>query len=419
MSASNRRVLGGGFGMTAAFVALSLVSNCGESTSTPQGTANQTAGAGGSSAASGAGGTSAGGATTGGGQAGTDSTGTSGGAGSAAATGGAAGAQDAAGSAVTNEAGSGAPLSIYWIDVEGGASTILAAPNGQTIVVDAGFPGARDAGRVAKVLKDEVHAQSIDYLINTHYHVDHVGGIPTLAGMIPVQHFYDHGAVVEPSTNFNDYVTTAGAKRITGKPGDKITVGDLLITFVTAAGEVIDPPLPTGAANSLCPGAITSKTMNGGDENPMSLGFVATFGTFTFVDLGDLTWNIEQKLMCPTNRLGTTTDIYQVNHHGMDISNSPQLVHALAPTVAVMDNGPAKGGSPGAFDVIKASPGLKDLWSLHHVTANDAQHNADDALTANLDGPDAANWIKAVIQPSGAYTVTNSRNATSRTYASK
>jgi hypothetical protein len=285
------------------------------------------------------------------------------------------------------------------------------------VVVDAGFPGTRDPARIAKVLKDDVHADKIDYLIDTHYHTDHVGGIPTLAGMIPVTHFYDHGTTVEPSRDFDNYVTAAGAKRVTGKPGDKITLGDLELTFVTSAGEVIDPPLPTAMPNPLCPSTIV-KTMNGGEENPMSLGFVAQFGIFTFVDLGDLTWAIEQKLMCPTNRIGTV-DLYQVNHHGMDISNSPQLVHALAPTVAVMDNGASKGGSPGAFDVIKASPGLKDLWSLHHVTANDAQHNADDALTANPEGPDNAYSIKAVVEPGGAYTITNLRNGTSRTYASR
>jgi competence protein ComEC len=390
---------------------LSLALGCSETDKTSQPSTNQSGGAGGESSGSSAGGARS----NAGGQAGTGVGASAGGA--AGAGGGPVGAGGGQGGAPGVEAGAKGSLTIYWIDVEGGASTILVAPNGQIVVVDAGFPGARDPARIAKVLKDEVHAETIDHLVNTHYHVDHVGGIPTLAGMIPVSHFYDHGTVVEPSANFDNYVTAAGAKRMTRKPGDKIVLGDLEITFVTGAGEVIDPPLPTAMPNATCPSTIT-KTMNGGEENPMSLGFVAQFGIFTFVDLGDLTWAIEQKLMCPTNRIGTV-DLYQVNHHGMDISNSPQLVHALAPTVAVMDNGATKGGSPGAFDVIKASPGLADLWSLHHVTANDALHNADDALTANLDGPDSAYWIKAVVEANGAYTITNARNGTSRTYASR
>jgi competence protein ComEC len=131
-----------------------------------------------------------------------------------------------------------------------------------------------------------------------------------------------------------------------------------------------------------------------------------------------VTWAVEQQLMCPTNRIGNV-DLFQVSHHGMNISNSPQLVHALAPAVAVMNNGATKGGAADTFDTIKGSPGLRDLWALHQVPANDAAHNADEALTANLAGPDNAAWIKAVIRASGAYTITNSRNGTSRTYAAQ
>jgi hypothetical protein len=103
----------------------------------------------------------------------------------------------------------------------------------------------------------------------------------------------------------------------------------------------------------------------------------------------------------------------------MDISSSPQLVHALAPTVAVMNNGAMKGGSAATFDVIRASPGIRDLWSLHRVTANDAQHNAEDALTANTTGADMAYGIKAVVERDGTFTLTNARNGTTRTYTSR
>ncbi len=133
---------------------------------------------------------------------------------------------------------------------------------------------------------------------------------------------------------------------------------------------------------------------------------------------GRFTWRIEQAQMCPTNRVGTV-DVFQVSHHGQDVSNSPQLSHALAPTVAVMNKGASKGGAPDSFDTLKASPGLKDLWSLHHVNGNDAEHNADDALTANLAGADSGYSIKAVVEANGAYTLTNARTGLSRTYASR
>jgi competence protein ComEC len=310
-----------------------------------------------------------------------------------------------------------APLRIYWIDVEGGAATLLVAPNGEVVLVDAGFPGARDSGRIAKVLTDEVHADHIDHLICTHYHTDHAGGIPTLAGMFPVSHFYDHGATVQSSQDFNNYVQTAGDKRVLTKAGDKLALGGVVLTFVTAAGQVIEPPLPGAKANATCPSNVT-KSMDGGAENAQSLGFLLNFGSFSFLDLADITWAVEQQLMCPTNRIGNV-DLFQVSHHGQDISNSPQLVHALAPTVAVMNNGATKGGGPDTFETLKASPGLRDLWALHQVPANDAAHNAEEALTANLAGTDNAAWIKAVIEASGAYTLTNSRNGTSRTYAAR
>jgi hypothetical protein len=181
---------------------------------------------------------------------------------------------------------------------------------------------------------------------------------------------------------------------------------------------VIDPPLAGSKANPKCP-ATSTPNMDGGAENGQSLGFIARFGNFSFLDLGDLTWDIEQTLMCPTNRIGTV-DLFQVSHHGQDFSNSPQLVHALSPVVAVMNNGASKGGGTGTFETLKSSPGIQDIWALHQVTANDAAHNAEAALTANLSGgQDAANYIKAVIAPNGSYTLTNGRTGMSKTYAAR
>ena len=407
-------------GATSALVVLALAASCGQGSpkTNPAASAGNptTAGAGATAGNASGGGTSS----VGGGSAGSKSAGAgSGGAGAGASAGdGGGNPTGAAGSAGAANPAAGSVLSIYWVDVEGGAATIIAAPNGQTIVVDAGWAGARDAGRIAKVLADEVQAQVIDYFIATHYHTDHIGGVPTLAGLLPITKFYDHGATLEPSKDFDNYVTAAGNKRVTSKPGDKLDLGELRLTFVTSASEVIEPPLPPGAANPLCSSSTTKNTTSG-IENAESLGFVATFGKFKFVDLGDLTWNVEQKLMCPNNRIGTA-DIYQVSHHGQDISGSPQLVHALAPTVAVMNNnGATKGGAADTFDILKASPGLQDTWSLHRVTGNDAEHNAADDLTANLTGTDQAHFIKAVVDANGSYTLTNSRNGMTRTYASR
>jgi competence protein ComEC len=389
-----------------------LILGCSEKAVTPASAPNPMAGA------SGLGAAASGGADTQGGRAPNEAGAANAGrAGQASSSGGQAGAM--AGEAGAAGAGSGADeLVLFWVDVEGGASTLMRAPDGQVVVVDTGFPGARDAGRIAKALQEELHADHIDYLITTHFHDDHVGGVTALAGMLPVAHFYDHGATVQTSSQFDEYVATAGAKRVIAKAGDKLQLGALALTFVTSAGEVIDPPLASALPNDTCPSNVT-KTMDGGAENAMSLGFVAEFGGFRFLDLADLVWAVEQKLMCPTNRIGNV-DLYQVNHHGMDISNSPQLVHALAPTVAIMNNGASKGGSAATFDVLNASPGLQGLWSLHQVTKNDAQHNAEPDLTANLSGgEDAAHGLRAVVSADGSYSVSNGRNRVSRKYTAR
>ena len=329
-----------------------------------------------------------------------------------------AGSAGASGSAGAAGATSTEPLQIYWVDVEGGAATVLVAPNGEVVVVDAGFPGSRDPERIAKVLKDEVKAAHIDHMICTHYHNDHVGGIAALGGLLPITHFYDHGASVQQGQDYNNYVTFAGDKRVLTKAGDKLTLGSVVLTFVTAAGKVIDPPLAGSKANPTCP-ATSTPNMDGGAENGQSLGFIARFGNFSFLDLGDLTWDIEQVLMCPTNRIGTV-DLFQVSHHGQDFSNSPQLVHAISPVVAVMNNGASKGGGTGTFETLKSSPGIQDIWAIHQVTANDAAHNAEAALTANLaGGQDAAHFIKAVVAPNGSYTLTNGRTGMSKTYTAR
>jgi competence protein ComEC len=312
---------------------------------------------------------------------------------------------------------SGDPLTIYWIDVEGGAATLLIAPNGEIVVVDAGNPGERDAQRIANVLVGELQADHIDHMIVTHYHGDHVGGVAMLAGLLPITQYYDHGPTVQPGNTFDDYVELAGANRQLLEPGDELMLGDVVLTFVTGAGQVIDPPLPGAMPNPTCPSNVT-KDMDGGAENGQSLGFVARFGNFDFLDLGDLTWDIEQLLMCPTNRIGVV-DLFQVNHHGQDFSNSPQMIHPVAPTVAVMNNGATKGGHVAVFETLKSSPGIQDIWAVHEATNNGPEHNALPDLIANPAGPDAAHYIKAVVEPNGSYTITNGRNAVSRSYTSR
>ena len=78
------------------------------------------------------------------------------------------------------------------MDVEGGAATLFVTPTGETVMIDAGNPGARDLDRIMAVLA-EAGVKEIDYLISTHYHVDHIGGMQELAKRVPIKHYIDHG----------------------------------------------------------------------------------------------------------------------------------------------------------------------------------------------------------------------------------
>jgi competence protein ComEC len=326
-------------------------------------------------------------------------------------------------------------LEVYFIDVEGGQSTLFVSPSGQSLLVDTGWAGPRDAGRIASVAKLAGVSQ-IDYLVLTHYHADHAGGVVDLAGLIPIKNFVDHGPSAEETRNvpqnYAAYLKVrAEGQHILAKPGDKIPVPGLDVQVISSAAETISKPLPgAGAANPLCSGfAPKDETLDPlvGGENKQSVGMVISLGKFRLGDFGDLTWNKERDLACPNNLIGDL-DVYVVSHHGQDISSLPILVHAEHPRVAIMDNGAKKGGAVATFETLKTSPGLEDLWQLH--TAVDAgDHNMPEKFIANLGtGGTAATgvpdegvvyYIQLTARPDGSFTVKNSRNGFQKDYAIK
>ena len=316
-------------------------------------------------------------------------------------------------------------LDIYWIDVEGGAATLIVTPEGETILMDAGYArdDERDAIRIHAALED-ARASRIDYFITSHFHGDHVGGVPALAKRVPIGRFLDHGDSVEQDSErggpvWEAYVQVATGKRRTVKPGDKLSLTGVQFNFVASASQFIPEPLEPQGPNSFCRDAELKQDDPG--ENGKSVGFLVSLGAFQFLDLGDLTWNFEHELACPQNRLGVV-DLYQVTHHGLASSGAPQLVWAVKPTVAVMNNGPRKGGNPSAYEVLDNSPGIEGIWQVHRSLAADPQHNTDERMIANLteESDCRGHWIKAMIDPDGrSYTITNGRNGFSRTYMSK
>ncbi len=315
-----------------------------------------------------------------------------------------------------------ATLDIYWIDVEGGAATLIVTPEQESILMDAGYnrPDERDAMRIQAAMTD-ARLTGIDYFIASHFHGDHVGGIPALAKRVPIKQFIDHGESVQQDQErgrvaWEGYLSAAKGKRRTVRPGDKLPLEGVELTFVTSDKEILSRPLAPQSANPYCQGALPGDDVSG--ENSRSVGYLMSLGDFQFLNIGDLTVNVQHALACPENRLGVV-DIFQVPHHGNRIA--PQLTWALSATVAILNNGPHKGGSAEGFEVVKESPGLQGIWQLHRALDTDNDHNTTERMTANLsEKDDLGHWIKAVVQADGSsYTITNGRNQVKETYASK
>jgi competence protein ComEC len=315
------------------------------------------------------------------------------------------------------------PLQIYLVDVEGGQATLIVSPSGQSLLIDTGWPGyeGRDADRILAAAH-QAGITKLDYVLITHYHRDHVGGVPQLVDGIKVGTFVDHGPNLEDSdvtrTDYAAYEKAIeGHAHVVLKPGFGLPIKGLQVEVLAAAGDHITKPLPgAGEANKYCSAEPAAEVDN--TENARSVGVLITYGHFRFLDLGDLTKKKELEIACPNNLLGTV-DLFLVTHHGADLSNPKALDWALHPRVAVIDNGPRKGASPAAWQIVHDSPGLEDLWQLHYAEGSDKDHNVADERIANVKENCEGKFLKVAAEADGTFTVTNGRTGEQKTYSKK
>jgi len=318
-------------------------------------------------------------------------------------------------------------LQIYWVDVEGGAATLVVSPSGESLLYDSGWEvGDRDAKRIAEAAKT-AGLTKIDYFVLSHFHADHAGGIVALSKLLPIGRCFDRGDFIEPANQrWRDaYLSVCGSKRTILNAGDRIPLKGVQVDVVASNGMTISKPMAGGGPNSLC--ATAENKPKDVPETQLMVSALFTYGKFRFLDTADLDWEKEMELACPVNLVGHVT-MWQTGRHGaLDGAGAPGFLHAIAPQVVVVNNGPRKGlggPSPGAqkaasihYERIAKSPGIEGIWQ-GHLSLFDRDHNAVPDMIANLEDSDQCqgHWLKASITRDGRLTMTNGRNGFSRTY---
>lgn len=312
-------------------------------------------------------------------------------------------------------------LDVYWIDVEGGAATLIVTPAGESVLIDTGWPDERGAPRIHKVAT-VAGLRQIDHLVITHFHIDHFGGATALSKLMPIRHVYDNGTPNPPPSGrdvpaFAEFEKTFAGVRTTLKPGFAIPLkGDRgaapVLRLVATRQQLVDASSGTKPNGTVCAGAAEKQPDT--SDNANSTVWVLQLGSFRFFDGGDLTWNTEARLVCPSDLVGTV-DVYQTNHHGLNASNNPVLVRTLAPNVTVMNNGPRKGGDAETVTLLKSLPAAMN-YQVHKDVRHDESAPAEHI--ANLPEQCSANYIKMSVEPSGKqYTISIPATGHKRTFS--
>ena len=320
-------------------------------------------------------------------------------------------------------------LDMYFIDVEGGAAELIVTPTGESVLIDCGNPGGRDGERIHRVATEFAKLKAIDHLIITHWHIDHQGGVGRLSQLMPIHNYYDRGIpdrLPEGGQDFEHliqvYKTASNGKSTRLKPGDQLPLKQkegepsVRLLCLCGSGEVI-PDKPEAKENPIAkehkPKAVDTT------DNGQSLGFLLSYGGFRYLNLGDLTWNFEYKLVYPTDKVGLV-DVFQASHHGLALSNNPVLINTVKPRVAVFSNGAHKGCEPSVTATLRRGPDIQAIYQLHRNLNAEAQENTDPEYIANAEEKCQGESIKLAVAPDGkSYEITVGSKGKPRRYETR
>jgi len=295
-------------------------------------------------------------------------------------------------------------LRLYWIDVEGGAATLIVTPAGESVLIDAGNPGERDARRIHKLATEAAGLRRIDHLIATHFHRDHFGGVAELVRLLPIGTLYERDLAKAPEAEraqpeLEAYKKAAVERRSPLPPSLPLRqepgTSALSLRVLGADTEFATPP---GARDNAAVCATNAPKGFDETDNRNSVVTLLSFGAFRFFDGGDLTWDTEASLVCPKDRTGGPVDVFQIDHHGVDTSNNPVLLKTLRPAVVVVNNGPRKGGEPGTFATLQHLAWIRAVYQMHrNLGAPDSNHTKE--RIANEEEDCAAHFIRLTVDP--------------------